>query len=44
MYVFSELLSVDFCLFIVPAVTYSKPDLQEKLIKEENRGKSGVYR
>jgi hypothetical protein len=30
-----------FILFVIPVVTYSNAGLQEKLIKKENKGKSG---
>jgi hypothetical protein len=43
--IFSELLlSVPYSLLIIPAVTYSKAKIQKKLILNENKGKSGIYR
>jgi hypothetical protein len=41
MYIFNELLlSVDFCLLIMPAVTYCNPEIQKEEIIKENKGKS----
>jgi len=41
MYIFNELLlSVDFCLLIMPAVTYCNPEIQKEQIIKENKGKS----
>lgn len=45
MYIFYDLLSVDFCYGVISAVTvYSNAGEQEKLIKKESKGLSGIYR
>jgi hypothetical protein len=38
------LLSVDFCSGIISVVFYANGGDLEKVIKKENRGKSGIYR
>jgi hypothetical protein len=38
------LLSVDFCSGVISMVIYSNAGEQEKVIKKENKGKSGIYR
>ncbi len=44
MYIFNELLlSVDFCLLIMPAVTYCNPEIQKEQIIKENKGKSFLW-
>lgn len=45
MYIFYDWLSVDFCYGVISVVAmYSNAGEQEKLIKKENKGLSGVYR